>query len=347
MRPLHLRGPLVALCLVIASAAVPATASASLEDPVLDVVSINGGAYGTNDLDVTVSAPWAGAVTMRLSNDGVSWSAATPMAPSIPWALDDAATGGTSTIGNHAVWVQWFGAGDVLLETGYDSIVYDITPPVQSGLRVRIDPGKTVSTTSRVPFVITWLDDDHGGIGTENWDAERSTDSGSWSHIASPTYLPGFRYTFATGHTYRVRVRGIDLAGNVGAWHTGPAFSVKGYQESSTSIRWTGTWSKVTSTSYWGGAMRTSTKSGSTAKLTFTGRRVALIARMGSNRGAVRIYVNGVSTAMVDLGAGTTAYRRVVWEKTWTTSATRTITVKVLSVPGRTRADVDAFVTGS
>ena len=347
MRPLRFRGPALALSLVLASAAAPASALASLDEPVLDVVTINGGAYGTNDLDVTVEAPWPGAVTMRISNDSVLWSPPIAWAASVPWSLDDAATGGDGNIGNHGVWVQWFNGTDQLLETGYAATYYDISPPSTSGVRFRIESGRTVSTTGAVPFGVYWLDDDHGGIGTEDWDVERSTDGGAWTHIASPHPLPGFRFSFVAGHSYRLRVRGIDLAGNVGAWATGATFTVKRYQESSTLIKWSGTWSRLASSSYWGGASRTSTRSGSTAKITFTGRRAALVTRVGPSRGAMSIYVNGVFLTTVTINATTTAYRRVVWEKTWTTSATRTITVKLLSVPNRTRGDVDAFVTGS
>ena len=35
--------------------------------------------------------------------------------------------------------------------------------------------------------------------GAMNWDAEKSTDGGGWTHIASPTGLPGFRYGFVAG----------------------------------------------------------------------------------------------------------------------------------------------------
>jgi hypothetical protein len=347
MRPARrVRASILVLVTAIAAGAAPAVSVAA--DPVLDVVSINGGAYGTNSLNVTVSAPWAGAVTMRLSNDGVAWSAQMAYATSVPWALDDPATGGTSAIGTHSVWVEWYDGADVLLATGWDNIYYDVTPPVQSNLRVRIEPGKTVSTGGAVPFVVAWFDDDLGGAGVMNWDAEMSVDGGAWIHIASPINLPGFRYGFVSGHSYRVRVRGIDLAGNVGDWYVGPAFTVKGYQESSGAMKWTGTWSKLSSTSYWGGASKTTTVAGATAKLTFTGRRVALVTRVGTNRGAIAIYINGVKQATVDLRASTTGLRRVVWEKTWTTSASRTILVKLVKVPNRsTRADVDAIVTGN
>ena len=106
------------LSLVLASAAAPAAALASLEDPVIGVVVINGGAYATNDLDVTIAAPWPGAVTMRISNDGVLWSSPIAWAASVPCSLDDAATGGDDHIGNHGVWVQWFNGAEQLLETG-------------------------------------------------------------------------------------------------------------------------------------------------------------------------------------------------------------------------------------
>jgi hypothetical protein len=341
-RPLAL---ITVLVLAVGSAAAPVSASG--DDPVLDVVSINGGAFGTNSLDVTVATPWAGAVTMRVSNDALNWKSM-PYSTSTSWSLADPDAGGSSDIGVHDVWVEWYDGSNVLLATGWDNVVYDITPPDESTLNVRIEAGKTVTTTGKVPFVVVWLNDDHGGVGAMNWDAELSTDGGAWTHMASPTYLPGFRYAFAAGHSYVVRVRGIDLAGNVGAWYTGQPFTVRKYQETSPSVRWTGTWSRVTSTSYWGGGARKSTVAGSKSKLTFTGRRVALIARVGPKRGAVAIYIDGVRLGIIDLRASSTSMRRVVWEKSWATSAQHTVAVKVLRFSNRSpRAEIDAFVTGS
>jgi hypothetical protein len=48
--------------------------------------------------------------------------------------------------------------------------------------------------------------------------------------------------------------------------------------------------------------------------------------------------------ATINLHRTSSTYRRVVWSKTWSTSATRTIRVLVRGTRGHPRVDVDAFL---
>jgi hypothetical protein len=59
------------------------------------------------------------------------------------------------------------------------------------------------------------------------------------------------------------------------------------------------------------------------------------------------VYVAGVLKATVDLRATSAHTRQVVWSIVYTTSATRTVTIKVLGTAGRPRVDVDGFLVGS
>ena len=77
------------------------------------------------------------------------------------------------------------------------------------------------------------------------------------------------------------------------------------------------------------------------------GRTVELVSRTGPARGKARIYVNGVLKATVDLYAASYQNQRVVWTASWSSTAKRTITVRVVGTSGRPRVDLDAFVVGS
>jgi hypothetical protein len=68
---------------------------------------------------------------------------------------------------------------------------------------------------------------------------------------------------------------------------------------------------------------------------------------MASNRGKAQVYVNGVLKATIDLYSATTLKQRIVWSANYSTSATRTVTIKVLGTSGRPRVDVDGFIVGS
>jgi hypothetical protein len=54
-----------------------------------------------------------------------------------------------------------------------------------------------------------------------------------------------------------------------------------------------------------------------------------------------------VLKATVDLYSATTLRQRIVWSANYSTSATRTVTIKVLGTSGRPRVDVDGFIVGS
>jgi hypothetical protein len=60
--------------------------------------------------------------------------------------------------------------------------------------------------------------------------------------------------------------------------------------------------------------------------------------------GVATVWVNGARVARVDLYSSKAASQQVVWSTTWTTSKARTIEIRVLSIPNRTRVDVDALL---
>jgi hypothetical protein len=154
--------------------------------------------------------------------------------------------------------------------------------------------------------------------------------------------------TVALGHTHRFRVRAVDFAGNVGVWATGPTSRFSAVSEAAPSVRYRGAWSTSTSSSsFWGGTTRASSSAGATASYTFTGRSITWVGLTSRTRGRAAIYINGVLKATVDLWSSTLRTKHLIWQTTYATSATRTITIKVLRTTGRPRVDVDGFIVGS
>ena len=141
----------------------------------------------------------------------------------------------------------------------------------------------------------------------------------------------------------RFRVQATDWAGNVGAWATGPVLSPRLVQSSSSAVRYAGRWRTGTGAAYSGGSTRFAKAAGASATYTFTGRSVGLVTTLGPTRGKVRVYVNGSYSTTVDLYAPTTQYRVVAWQRTWSSTATRTVRLVVAGTPGRPRVDLDAF----
>ena len=142
---------------------------------------------------------------------------------------------------------------------------------------------------------------------------------------------------------WRFRVSATDAIGNVGAQVESDPFAATISQENASGVTYTGTWRRVTVTGSSGGSTRYATAKGATAKLSFTGRSVAWVAPLSTNRGAARVFVDGVVVATIDLGAPAQS-RMLVVSRTWLTTGSHTIKIKVLGTGGRARVDLDAFV---
>jgi hypothetical protein len=138
----------------------------------------------------------------------------------------------------------------------------------------------------------------------------------------------------------------VDKAGNVGGWLTGPNTSVRLVQNTSTAVTFGSGWSTASSTTFSGGSVRYATVAGKAVSYRFTGRSVAFVTTRATTRGKVKIYLDGIYQVTLDLG-GSTLHRDVAWQKTWATSATRTVRLVVVGTSGRPRVDLDAFAVVS
>src|SRR6185369_13425661 len=204
--------------------------------------------------------------------------------------------------------------------------------------------GATLGTSS-IPIHLAWSGSDGAGSGVATYTLERSTNGGPWTSVASTLVTRSADVTLAASGTVRHRVRAVDKAGNVGPWATGPTLTPRTIQQTSTTIRYRGTWTTRLSSAYSGGSVRSGSAAGASATSVWTGRSIALVSTMAPARGKVRIYVNGSLVATVDLRATSWRNRVIVWQKTWSTSAPRTITIVVAGTSGRPRVDLDAIAS--
>jgi hypothetical protein len=234
-------------------------------------------------------------------------------------------------------------ADTVLTVTGASAA--DTTPPTATAPTHRLVGGSAISA-GRTTVRLAWTGAD-ATSGVARYELAQSTDGGAWTTVSSALGVPTLDRLLSPSHTYRFRVRAVDRAGNTGAWMSGPTFRLTAYSELNGRLRYTGTWTTSSSTVYWGGRVRSASRAGARATIAVTGRSVEWVARKGPTRGRAQVYVNGVLVATVDLYASTYQNQRVAWAANWSTSATRTISIRVLGTSGRPRVDVDAFVVGS
>ncbi len=298
-------------------------------------VAIDGGASATKASSATLAVPAANATRVAISNDGATWT--TRMyAPSQSWSLPG--PNGTKT-----VWVKWRDALGTWSNPKSDSIVLDtVAPTTTAPVSSSIVGGLT---SGRAPIHLSWSGaDERSGIA--RYDVARSTDGGAWSTpsiVTSASQTP----SLTAGYRYQFRVRAVDRAGNLGGWRYGTSFRLSAVSQSAASVRYAGTWATSTSTVWWGGTARASSRAGSTVTYRFTGKSIAWVGLKGLGRGKANVYINGVLKGTIDLYSATTLKQRVVWSANYSTSATRTITIKVLGTSGRPRVDVDGFIVGS
>jgi hypothetical protein len=225
----------------------------------------------------------------------------------------------------------------------------DTTPPsVGSVTQVMpslvTTPGSAIDTLGKVPVKVSWSASDSGS-GLAALDVEFAT-NGIWSQLSTPSATQTTVTTSATpgANTYQFRVAAKDAAGNWSAWVYGPSFKLTLHQETpSSSLVYGGSWSLASWASALGGQLRLSNQVGATARLSFTGRNVAVIGTVASNRGQATFSVDGSVWGTRSLTSTSTLAQAVVFSYQWTTPGAHTVEVKVASGT----IDVDAFVVMS
>jgi hypothetical protein len=223
------------------------------------------------------------------------------------------------------------------------SVTIDRTMPTTAALTAKPRTGAALSGTL-IPLGLAWSGGDtSGGSGLDRYEIERSVNGGAWTAVASATGRSA-SVSAAPSGTVRYRVRAVDKADNHGDWTYSRTLTPRLTQQTSTAVTFTGTWSFSSSTSFSGSSARYASVAGRSASYRFYGGSVALVTTKATTRGKVKVYVDGAYVATVDLYRSSTQYRAVAWEKTWSTSATRTVKVVVVGTSGRPRVDLDAFV---
>ena len=216
----------------------------------------------------------------------------------------------------------------------------DTTPPRATAPVAAMRTSAALSGTA-IPVRLTFSGHDETLL--DHFDVAVSRDGGTtWGPSTAVAASP-YNTTVATSGTSRFRIRALDGAGNPSAWMVGATLAPRLVQQTATGTSYSGAWTLGVSASFSGGSAKYGTRAGASMTYRTTARTIALVTTRGPKRGKVKVYVNGVYTATVDLYRATTQYRAVVWSKSWATSDTRTIKLVVVGTAGRPRVDIDGF----
>ncbi len=311
-------------------------------------VEINGGAPTTDTISVTLglTASDAGStVASVLISNSTDFTGATPVpyAASVPWQL-------SSGLGPKTVYVKFIDSlGNVSASAVQDDIELtlnsDATPPNPVAAVSHIVAG---TGQSSIPVRISWTagTDNPGGSGVAGYVIQRQVNGGAFATVATVnhptlTYQANLSTSSAT-YRYRVLVkdkgRGLTSSGK----YT-PTFRTLSYSESSSSVKYTGAWSTTSSSIYVGGKAKWGQAANASASLTFTGNRIGWLSRTGPIYGTARVYINGSLASTVNLFSATYVDKRIVFQRSFTTSTARTIRIVISGTAGHPRVTLDQF----
>lgn len=278
-----------------------------------------GGRYYTKST-ATVNWTPADGAAYTVSVDGAT--AATPAAGASSATVTLAP--GTHSVQLHAV----FSDGTTSASPVF-TVVADTTRPVISSQALSLR--KATVNSGAWPVSLTWKASDNGYLSSlkATSPAAKTFAAGTtqWAAVAKP------------GTTQTWTLAATDAAGNAGtsslSRYTG------GLTEGAASR--TGKWGVSTTSSYLGGRGLYSKYRGASASWTFTGRTAGLIFKRASNLGAVYVYVDGAKVGTLDTRASATAYRQLMWTRTWSTSGKHTIKIVVAGTSGRPMVGIDGL----
>lgn len=224
------------------------------------------------------------------------------------------------------------------------SIMVDGDVPALASPNLGPIPGTRFETTSFTARGL-WPAASDRTTAIAGYQASWSVDGGAWS---TPVSLGAgtreVRRTFVVGHRYALQVRAKDAAGNWSAWRAASPFTAAVVQDTSASLVRRGTWYRYRNTSMSRGTTLYARARGASITYAFTGRGIGLVAPQGLGRGKAQVWVDGTLIQTINLYRSSFAPRRVMFARSWATSARHTIRVVVLGTYGHPRVDVDAFV---
>ncbi|MGH2408297.1 MAG: Ig-like domain-containing protein, partial [Candidatus Limnocylindrales bacterium] len=283
--------------------------------------------------DVTISGTAGGTKTATVTGSGTTYNV----------AVTGMTTAGT-VIATLAAGVAHDAATNANpASTSTDNTVTWNVGPVASAPEPYFTVPSTLGTTT-LPVSIRWLAATApAGRTISSYALWRSVSGGAFAVLVASTTALSSTQTLTIGTTYAFEVRATDSTGAVSAFAVGPTFHpVK--TENSAGITYTGTWTVNSEASDSGGTEQVSTVTGASASFSFTGRGVAWVAKLTTNRGSMNVLIDGVQVATVNLNSATAVFRQIVFSIRFATSGAHTIQIVKLA-PTTQFASLDAFLT--
>lgn len=202
--------------------------------------------------------------------------------------------------------------------------------------------GQTFRTASTTPFKVTWgRSTDPAGT---TYDVRWRPAGGEWAPWVSGAGRSatfggsGAPVTPLPGSSYDVEVSAVDVFGR----RADPVETTATLAQDDRAGVAGGGWKRTTSSGRWLGTVTSTTKR---AAITFsaTGRRVSLVGDRSRRGSRFAVYVGRAKVGTYSSYAASTRARQVLWSRTFSTAASRTVRVVSLPTRGRPQLVVDGF----
>jgi hypothetical protein len=215
-------------------------------------------------------------------------------------------------------------------------VVGPVAAPIdRHGFNVGSIVGSTISTT------MTWPAATDALTGVQSYLIKRSLNGAAWTTLISSTTARSYKRTMSFGTPTRFQLYARDGAGNLGSGAVGPTVTATLLQDGTSIAKYAGSWSTVALSSASSGRLHRSTQHGATVEFKTSARAIAVIGRRGPLNGRAKVYVDGVYKSTIDLRKSTWQSKVIVFNTSWTGTATHS--VKLVVIGGTGRVDVDAF----
>jgi subtilisin family serine protease len=219
----------------------------------------------------------------------------------------------------------------------------DVTGPVVSPInRYGINVGSTIG--SSVSTTMTWpaATDDLSGV--KSYLIKRSLNGGAFGTFATGITTRSYKSNLTFGTPTAFQLFSRDGAGNYGAGATGPTVRAFLLQDGSTRARYSSGWSSLSVSGASNGHLHRSSRGGSTVTFTTTARAIGVVGRRGPLNGKAKVYVDGVYRSTINLRKSSVQSKVVVFNTSWTSTATHSVKLVVVGGTGRVEVDAFAFV---
>jgi subtilisin family serine protease len=224
------------------------------------------------------------------------------------------------------------------------SVVVESDKPTAAPPGFNIRVGEVLGT-STVPFILSWRAATDPTSAIAAYQLSERLDEGAWKVLTTtPGGVTSARRSVVPGHIYNWSVKARDAAGNWSDGATTRNFRVISVPERSSTVKYAGAWSTVSTSVAYGGTRKTTVAKGATATFTVWGTSAVIVGTMGPTRGSAEVWVDGAKVTTLNGYAATTKNRTILAYVQLGTAGTHTVVVKNLATAGHGRLDIDGLI---